>query len=517
MTLNPDGPPLAPLQRYRAHARELVLRNRYDLAEPIIRKVLSLAPDDPDANRQLASCLMRRNLPDDALQQARRAVSVKPASYAAHTILGTIYARRGEHESALSSYAEALRLKPRSLATICCLADSSQQLNRWSDSLSWTSIGLAIDAAHCGLLRLRAIALAESKQTDAAIETMQQFMRSDPDSGSSHSAAGSTLRLLGRLDEAADHLRKALEIDPANPETHKVFGYLRLAQNKFPDAQHHFEQALALQPNMRLAISGLKKVKSKSLWLAVKAAAEGRQFDLAEEALRNLIDLDPGQPLPQCELVRSVLLQRRYDQALELGMQLIDRFPQEPRAHHVLSWVYGEREEHDAALRHCDEAIRLAPGNTLHYLAPAAILVELEKYNDALAMVERGLAVKADDQPLRRQRAICLAGLGKEAEAATAIAELARSDTNEKFYQLTAGRFYLIQQRYDRAERHYRRALEIDSGLQGPKGGLGIIYFEQGRFDEAEPFLIESLQINPYSRRARGALAAIAASRTSSS
>ncbi len=62
-----------PLSRYKAHVTQLMLRKRYDLAEPAIRKVLSLAPDDPDANRQLSSCLLSlRRLDEEAAEQTER-------------------------------------------------------------------------------------------------------------------------------------------------------------------------------------------------------------------------------------------------------------------------------------------------------------------------------------------------------------------------------------------------------------------------------------------------------------
>ena len=294
-----------PLVRFKAHATQLMARKRYDLAEAAVRKVLSLAPDDPDANRQLASCLMFRKQLDEALEQIRRAVSLKPDAHASHVIMAAIYSMRSDFENAIGPAMEALRLKPDYIPAYYALADACSHLVRWPEVLEWTSKGLAVSADHVGLLRCRSHALAAVGRADEAIHVVEDFMRLEPASAVSHAAAGSTYWRLGRMDEAADHLSRSLALDPASPQTHKVMGVVRLRQEKLDEAQHHFEQALALHPGMIEAKNGLRHVEAQRHWKKAKYFLEEHRWNLAVEPLRKVLELNPKLPATRGQLARA--------------------------------------------------------------------------------------------------------------------------------------------------------------------------------------------------------------------
>jgi tetratricopeptide (TPR) repeat protein len=497
--------PKTPLQRYRAQAQELLVRKRYDLAEPVIRKILAIVPQDPNANRQLASSLMSLRRLDEALDQARRAVAVKPDSELPHVILAAVFAMRSENELAIPCYLEALRLKADFAIAYFGLADCCAQLDRWPEALEWAAKGLSLNPTHCGMLRVRAMALAAVGRAEESMQVVQEFFRLEPNSAASHGAAGSALRFMGRHDGAAAHLLDALAITPTSPQTHKVLALVRLQQDRLDDARHHFNQALALHPGLPAALQGLKKVEIRPLWQNGTSLMKERRFEEAENAFLQILAIDSGHPVARSELARAVLLQHRHDEALQLANEAVRLRPRYGFARYVLACVLGEFERYDESFEQVDEALRLQPDRARFYSLRPLIHIDLDQYAEALAAVDQGLAVQADQVTLLRIRAICWAGLGCQEDAIQAVATF-----EDDFYaHLYAAHVYRLLKQYGQSEAYYRRALEIDQRSLTAQFGLGLVYFEQGRFAEAKPLLQESLRLNPHARRARNALSEI--------
>ena len=130
----------------------------------------------------------------------------------------------------------------------------------------------------------------------------------------------------------------------------------------------------------------------------------------------------------------------------------------------------------------------------------------MDRYEDSLATVNQGLAIKADDPYLLRVQSIALAGLGRREEAMLVAASFMDSDPDDLSAQLCAGRLYSLTRDYGRAEERFRHALHLDPNSTSALLGLGLLYTEQRRLAEAKPLLEETLRLNPHSRRARAAL-----------
>jgi tetratricopeptide (TPR) repeat protein len=499
-----------PLVRFKAHATQLMVRKRYDLAEPAIRKVLSLAPDDPDANRQLASCLMFRRRLDEALEQIRRAVSLKPDAHASHVIMAAIHSMRSEYEQAIGPAMEALRLKPDYIPAYHALADACTHLVRWPEVLEWTSKGLAVVANHAGLLRCRSHALAAVGRNEEAILALEESMRLEPGNAVSHAAAGSTYWRLGRIDEAADHLSRSLAMDPANPQTHKVMGTVRLRQEKLDEARHHFEQALALHPGMIEAKNGLKRVEAQRHWSKAKYFMEEQRWNLAVEPLRKTLELNPKLPATRGQLARALFLSHRYQEARLEAEADVNARPGSAYAHFLLGLCMCTMEEYEAGMAHGDKAVSLEPGNPIFHSFRPSVLNEREKYQEALEAAEPGLAIDGAHAVLLRNRAVSLAGVGRGEEAKEIIFR-GFSDNNEQSTINCIAKIHFLLKEYSEAEVSCRRSLELDPNSPGPHAGLGLIYVELGRYSEAKPFLQEALRINPWIRKAREALEKVAA------
>jgi tetratricopeptide (TPR) repeat protein len=75
------------------------------------------------------------------------------------------------------------------------------------------------------------------------------------------------------------------------------------------------------------------------------------------------------------------------------------------------------------------------------------------------------------------------------------------------------GRTYLEQERLDVAERHLRKAVDLDPSFDQALYHLGLIHLRQSDVDRAREFFQAASEVNPDERRYRTALSAKTAKR----
>ena len=103
-----------------------------------------------------------------------------------------------------------------------------------------------------------------------------------PDSARLHANLGEALRILGRLDEALDHLRKALALDASFAQAWNSLGLLAYDQRRFADAESACREAIRLKPRFAAAYINLGNALQ-----ALRRPAE------AVEAMRTALRIEP--------------------------------------------------------------------------------------------------------------------------------------------------------------------------------------------------------------------------------
>ncbi|MCE9545341.1 MAG: tetratricopeptide repeat protein [Planctomycetia bacterium] len=234
-------------------ARWLVRQNRHLLAEQEIALALALNPNDADAYRLQAHCLLARDEYAKATAAAQQAVALDPTEAMSYYTLGRVWLARGHLDEAASAAREAIRIEPEDADYYTLLAVVLNNQKRWTEALPLTETALTLDSSNTWALNTRA----------------------------------KTLRALGRKEDARLELRASLLHDAENPATHANLGWNCLHQNDRAGAELHFREALRLNPDSESARSGyLEVLKSGNrfyrwmlnyfLWMESKTA--GRQM-----------------------------------------------------------------------------------------------------------------------------------------------------------------------------------------------------------------------------------------------
>jgi predicted Zn-dependent protease len=266
---------------------------------------------------------------EDAERSYEKLRDLEPRVAEVHANLGLVYFREGKYEQAVSELNRALRLKPGLPKVPSLLAMSLSELGRYSEALpelekcfaesselpSKRMCGLQLERSYTGLQRDgEAVQVALELQRlfpddpeilyhnekiygNFAFQTIQQLVRTAPNSMWRHQAAAEAYESQENYTLALYEYKEVLNQDPHRPGIHYRIGRTLLAradQTHIPadavDATKEFDQELQVDPSNANAAYELADIYRKSHQLD-KA---GEFFELALKRYPDFEDAHVG-------------------------------------------------------------------------------------------------------------------------------------------------------------------------------------------------------------------------------
>ena len=167
--------------------------------------------------------------------------------------------------------------------------------------------------------------------------------------------------------------------------------------------------------------------------------------------------------------------------------------------HTVLASEYFSRGNFNVALSETQLAIKDDPEYAQAYNMRALIYMELREDTSARASFDRAISLAPKNPEVLNNFGWFLCTRG-ETDRAVPMLERAAADplypTPEKAY-LSLGLCYRRIHKDDQAEKYLNRAVTIQPNLIGGLFNLAVIKYEQGRYKEAESFLIRYMRLVP--------------------
>ncbi|MDG5821444.1 tetratricopeptide repeat protein [Natronococcus sp. A-GB7] len=259
-------------------------------------------------------------------------------------------------------------------------------------------------------------------------------------------------------ERAKNHFKKALEIDPEDPPVHNNYAHILFNKLEEPEkSQKHFEKSLELNPENHSAHGNYAKLLRDELEQPEKAEEHyQRALDLNSEHYAhhsNYADL-LGNQLDQPQAA-----QKHYERALELNP---DDVSTHTKYAELLSEEIGDLEKSE---EHYQTALRIdsndVSGN-LHY----ADLLSNELNNPEESKDYYKAALESDprnSEAHRKYATLLWEKLNEEQEAEDHFKESLdiKPDCAKTHYEYA--QFLSSEGEEQRAEKHYKRAAELDS------------------------------------------------------
>lgn len=190
-------------RRVMGRARALVESRRFDEADPWLRRVAQLFPDQAEAFFALGVVQHKLGRLADEERCFRRAADLNPAMAAAHSNWGTCRQAQGFNADAAAAYRRAIQADPGFAGAHANLGNLLHAEGRWQEALEH---------------RRRAVELS-------------------PQSAESHVCLAHTLFALGHLEEALAIARSAITLDPGLGEARSVLNEILRKLDRPEEAQ----------------------------------------------------------------------------------------------------------------------------------------------------------------------------------------------------------------------------------------------------------------------------------------
>ena len=356
----------------------------------------------------LGISLAREGKLPQAEQELREAVrvAVEVASYRAQ--LGSVLGLQGKWGEALESFQKAIDLAPENL-----------DFRRETAAVQW----------QLGLM-------------SSAEKNLQYVLARHPDDSGAILLLGLVKERNGDYTSAAEFLDSQFESVISQPDrTVALFNsVLRSGQR---DKITKLIDALKVHVNDKLWASAIVR--------CTQIAAMRGDLHTAQTLFAWIPDDDPGRPAAGVQLANLLYSRGEVSQAKEFLLQLAQQGVMSADLQTLLGNCFESEHQPSLAMQAYQRAIELNPSRVDYYEAPISLLLDLGKNNDALALVNRALAIAPTD---------------------------ARP-------WLWKGQMDLRMHAYKDAMESYRHASKLDSSSADAILGIAAVYFVSGQNDAA--------------------------------
>ena len=403
-------------------AAELLQAGRIDDAEPIVRRILAIAPQAADAHNLLGAILDQRGRTEEAEREYREALRLNPRSISARANLGVLLARtnhtdqavqlfesvlhenpdhpqavlnlgllytaRGDYNRALPLLERANAFFPNTFTVLYNLGVVQYQLKRLDEAASALASAATLSPDDAGTLYYLGLIASARGDSEAAARYWLKALALRPDFAEANFMIGEELRKNRQPDRAIEYYERALAQDSTKLVYYVRLGGVYLLSGDNAKALATFERGAHRFPNVAEA------------HYFVALAARGRaDYELAEAELRKTLAIEPD----------------NADALAQLG------------------FILGEHADYAEAEQLLQRALALS--NNRHFVAiydMGRLLVKTQRYEDAIPILLRGVALNTKFPGIHYQLFLAYSRLKRKAEASQELEIFKRLDEERK-------------------------------------------------------------------------------------
>jgi arylsulfatase A-like enzyme/Flp pilus assembly protein TadD len=307
-------------------------RGEHAAAERLIRDMLDLRPDLPNAYRRRAELELARDAPARAVEALRLAAELAPGDAEVRFELGRGLARLGAHSEAIPQYRRGLELAPTDVEGHVDLGISLRAVGEGEQALVHYRRALELEPQNVEACINLGNALVAGGDLDGAVAQYRRAVALAPHSADAHRNLGLALHRGGESSGAIEQLRRALQLDPDSATTHDALAGVLLARRDAEQALHHYRQAAALDPDSARLHNNLGN--------ALQALGRGGE---AAKHYRRALELDPDYPTAHFNLALVLRAQGELEQAILHLRRAVELAPGYTKAREHLDRALAER------------------------------------------------------------------------------------------------------------------------------------------------------------------------------
>lgn len=301
-----------------------------EVAIPLLREIVSLQPDNLNAQANLGVLLFFQGKYADAIPRLHAAIQMQPSLWRIQGLLGIAEKRNGDPESARKDLETAfpnlheVKFQKEAGLELIELESASGDLARALEVTEKLTDLLPGDA--------QVLFVAYEISEQLTYKSLLNMMVLAPDSAEMHMMMAGELARLGDRNHAIAQYREAIRLNPKLPGVHYELGeQLRASPDPALNAQAEEQYKAALQVNRY----------DERAWLRLgeSVAAKG-DYKTAEADYRKALELQPRDSDAETDLAIAMISTNRTSEAIPLLETAEKDDPTNTTAHYRLSQLY---------------------------------------------------------------------------------------------------------------------------------------------------------------------------------
>lgn len=414
---------------------------------------------------------------EEAVKAAQRWVDLDPESDEALVHLAQTQLRLGDVRSSRRSFAELIKRgeQPPDERLFSLMSFISQEDPQDADELMRA---LAKPYGDSALAQYATAAIAlQADEVEFAMERAQRAMELDPDWLKPKLIYARAMLFAGDVDEAIDYTARIVGDAPdPDPDARMELALLYMTADRDDDALSQVNQVLLERASRTDALRMMAIINFRQ-----------NNLDAAWDDFEDLLSSGDYTADALFYLGRIADIRGEEDRAIRFYSQVLggkNAVPAQRRAAFITAW---QKDDLEGALDRLTEFGKQRPNFAVEMLlVKAGLLGSLDKFDDALALFDKAVVFRPDDEGVALSRAELMLRMGKLDASIAAYREAAKRWPDSSMTLNALG--YTLADRtteYREAEKLIRKALKGDPESPAIIDSLGWVLHKRGKHEEA--------------------------------
>lgn len=362
----------------------------FDMAIAYFEEALKAFPEDHASMYELSALYSRKGLPEKGFEMIKAAVELDSTNKWYKIRLADFYSQNNDYDSFVNIYDDLLKDEPNNLEYLEVYIDALLHLERYeqvTEKLDVFEDNIGVNE-YISLQKLEIYNLLGNK--DKVIEEMEKLSKAYPYE-TRYMSVLAEMYMQDKRDQ--DALNVYLKIKEINPEDPYINTSLLEYYQKQGELDKAFEEFILAIKNKKLDYN--TKAQIYEYWFNLKDDGDNTVKE-AEIAGNAFIETHPDKELGYYVIGTVHYNNENYAEAKKYYMDAIARDSSSFISWYQLIFTDLELNDTEGLYEHTMKAQRFYPEQPIFYLFNGVALIEMQKYQEAAKVLEKGRYLSAD-------------------------------------------------------------------------------------------------------------------------
>jgi tetratricopeptide (TPR) repeat protein len=444
-------------------------RNRLPEAEQQFKHAIEAAPKDPSPREALVRMYMSEGKKSEAetlLKQTKGDLSDISEGY---RMLGDFYYASGDLDKALAEYASLHSDHPKdpvvkkNYVQLLILKDRLDEATRLNDEI------LKANPHDVDTLVYRGQIQIHRGNAAAAVDSLQQAIKNDPNNGVAHYQLGLALDMEGIDALAESEWREAIRLRPDITDAQRALAAHEMRRGNVDDLTQTAQQIIAAAP-----------YSADGYLMRALAEMSRQKYAEAQQDLTKVMGIAPGSAAPYVQMGNLYQLQKQYSEAVKFYQQGLEKDPSSTDALQGLMNVYLGQKQIDSAIAAAHAQIGKAPNVSGFYDLLGTAQFQKKDMAAADASFRKAIELDGNNSDAMLKLGEVQAAQGSVTQALATYQQSIKDHPREIAFYILAGEMYETQSNWDQARAMYQKALEVQPKNPLASNNLAYVMLERG-------------------------------------